>query len=243
VRKTVQLGMVLAAAMAGSGGAGASQLQQVKAGQSGPPQAAPTLATITFQFDRNGLPVPRFTIVLHEDGSGTYQAEEVERRSADSAIQQVSIKQVDRGLNVSAETAAKIFETARSLNRFNLFCGTKAKNIADTGKKTLRYSGADGAGSCTYNYSDEKSVTTLTDMFYGIAYTMDVGRRLDFEHRFDRLGLDAEMLALEKSVEEKNALELGNIAPTLRKIVDDAELMQRVRVRAAKLLEQGAGAK
>jgi hypothetical protein len=243
VRKTAQLGIVLVAAMAGSVGAGARELQQGAVAPAASVQAVTPSPTVTFQFDRNGLPVPRFTITLHENGSGTYEAEEVERRSADSAVQQVSMKRVDRGLNVSAETAAKIFETARSLNRFNLFCGTKAKNIADTGKKILSYSGADGAGSCTYNYSDEKSVMTLTDMFYGIAYTMDVGRRLDFERRFDRLGLDAEMLALEKSVQDKNALELGNIAPTLRKIVDDGELMQRVRLRAAKLLEQSVGAK
>ena len=153
------------------------------------------------------------------------------------------MKQVDRTMNLGAELTAKIFSTARSLNFFNIFCGTKAKNIADTGTKTLSYSAADGAGTCTYNYSDDKNVTMLTDHFYAIAYTMDVGRRLDFERRFDRLGLDAEMLALEHAVQEKNALELGNIAPTLRRIADDGEVMQRVRQRAAKLLEQSIASK
>jgi hypothetical protein len=200
-------------------------------------------SAVTFQFDRTGLPVPRFTLLIREDGSGTYHAEETERRSADSALQQVSLKQVDRELMLTPELTAKIFTTARTLKYFNIFCGTKAKNIADTGKKTLSYAGPDGAGTCTYNYSDEKSVSALTDMFYAIAYTMDVGRRLDFERRFDRLGLDAELIALEKSAQEKNALELGNIAPTLRKIAGDEELMQRVRVRATKLLEQDSPAK
>ena len=200
-------------------------------------------AAVTFQFDRTGLPVPRFTLFVREDGSGAYHAEETERRSADSALQQVSLKQVDRELNLTPETTAKIFSTARALKYFNIFCGTKAKNIADTGKKILSYAGADGAGTCTYNYSDDKGVTALTDMFYAIAYTMDVGRRLDFERRFDRLGLDAELIALEKSVQDKNALELGNIASTLRKIAGDEELMQRVRARATKLLEQDSPAK
>ena len=72
----------------------------------------------------------------------------------------------------------------------------------------------------------------LTDLFYGIAYTMDVGRKLDFEHRFDRLGLDAEMISLEQAVKEKHALELGNIAPTLQKLASDPEMMQRVQTRA-----------
>jgi hypothetical protein len=197
--------------------------------------------TVTYQFDRTGLPVPRFTLVVREDGSGTYRAEEVERRSADSVVQQVSMKVVDRTLAVSAETAAKIVATARALDRFNIFCGTKAKNIADTGNKTLTYAGPDGTGSCHYNYSDDKNVTALTEIFYAIAYTMDVGRRLDFERRFDRLGLDAELLSLEKSVTDKNAMELGTIASTLQKIAGDNEVMQRVRVRATKLLEQSSG--
>ncbi len=204
---------------------------------------ASTQPTVTYQFDRTGLPVPRFTLVVREDGTGTYHAEETERRSADSALQQVSLKQVDRELTLSPETSKKIFATARALQFFNTFCGTKAKNIADTGKKILTYAGADGAGSCTYNYSDDKNVTALTETFYAIAYTMDVGRRLDFERRFDRLGLDAELIALEKAVQGKNAMELVNIAPTLQRIAGDAEMMQRVRTRAAKLLELDAVAK
>jgi hypothetical protein len=202
-------------------------------------------ATITYQFERTapGVSVPRYTVVLHEDGSGTYHAEEVERRSADSVVQQVSTKIIDRPMAVSADTTAKIFQTARALNRFNVFCGTKAKNIADTGKKTLSYAGSDGNGSCTYNYSDDKSVMDLTDLFYGIVYTMDVGRKLDFERRFDRLGLDAEMIALEQAVKDKHALELWNIAPTLQKLASDPEMMQRVQARAAKLLVLANAAK
>ena len=213
-----------------------------------PPQAAPSpfpapsadagKATVTFQFDRTGMPVPRYTLTIREDGGGMYHAEETERRSADSAVQQVSMKQVDRPIAISPETTAKIFEAARALNHFNVFCGTKAKNVADTGKKILTYAGADGNGTCTYNYSDDKNVEMLTSLFYGIAYTMDVGRKLDFERRFDRLGLDAELLALENAVKSKDALELGNIAPTLKTIASDTEVMQRARARAGKLLDE-----
>jgi hypothetical protein len=209
-------------------------------------QQAPTAAAIvTYQFEHAvpGVSVPRYTVVLHEDGSGTYHAEEVERRSADSAVQQVSAKIIDRPMSVTPEMAAKIFQAARALNRFTGFCGTKAKNIADTGKKTLSYAGPDGTGSCTYNYSDDKSVMDLTDLFYGIVYTMDVGRKLDFERRFDRLGLDAEMIALEQAVKDKHALELGNIAPTLQRLASDPEMMQRVQTRAAKLLAMAAAGK
>jgi hypothetical protein len=67
---------------------------------------------------------------------------------------------------------------------------------------------------------------------------MDEGRKLDFLHRFDRLGLYSEMDVLIHEVQEKRALEVGNIAPSLTAIVADEALMQKVRERAAKLLAQ-----
>jgi hypothetical protein len=228
--------LMLAIGMVAAPGLGVGEPQQT----AGSATAAAQKPTVTFQFDHAGLSVPRYTIVLREDGSGSYHAEEVERRSADSAVQQVSVKQVDSPLTVSFDTAAKIFATARSLNRFNMFCGTKAKNIAETGQKILSYAGPEGNGTCTYHYSDDKNVTVLTNMFYAISYTLEVGRRLDFERRFDRLGLDAELLSLEQAVQEKNALELTNIAPTLNAIAGNVDLMQRVRTRASKLLENSA---
>lgn len=137
----------------------------------------------------------------------------------------------------------KIFTAARTLNRFNTDCASKAKNIANTGKKTLTYSGADGTGSCTYNYSEDKNVAMLADTYLAIANTMDVGRKLEFERRFDRLGLDAELISLERQVQEKNALEIGTISAILNVIASDVDLMQRVRLHASKLLEQAAETK
>ena len=116
------------------------------------------------------------------------------------------------------------------------------KNVADTGKKVLRYTGAGGDGECRYNYSDVKPVATLTDMFQTIEATLEAGRRMDFKRRFDRLGLDEEMILLGRLLAEHQASEVGAIAPTLRSIAQDTELIQRVRQRAAKLLEQSGDA-
>jgi hypothetical protein len=141
-------------------------------------------------------------------------------------------------MKFAPSTADTIFKTARSLDFFNITCPSKAKNVADTGKKTLNYNGPDGHGSCTYNYSENKGVTQLTEMFQAIAFTMDEGRKLDFLHRYDRLGLYSEMDTLIHEVEEKRAMELENISPSLTAIVADEALMQRVREKAAKLLAQ-----
>ena len=210
--------------------------------------AAPAVANgseVSFDFERAGLPVPKFTIVVHEDGTGTYHGEvaAVSGGANDSAMRPASAGQpINRPLKLSPATTETIFKTARSLDHFNVSCASKLKNIADTGKKTLSYSGPDGHGSCTYNYSENKNVSQLTDMFQAIAFTMDEGRKLEFLHRYDRLGLYSEMDTLIREIQEKRALEIGNIAPALTAIVADEAVMEKVRERAAKLLAQAGEA-
>ena len=204
------------------------------------PAAAPDKNSpeVGFQFERIGLPVPHFTLKIREDGTGSYQADQVDIPATGTAMRGQAAQHIDRPINLTHETVAKIFKAAHSLNYFNIECASKAKNIADTGKKTLSYSGADGSGSCTYNFSENKSVSTLTDTFLAIAYTIDEGRRLEFLHRYDRLGLDAEMISFGQELDAGRALELGTISPALAAIVDDPAVIQRVRLRATKMLDQ-----
>jgi hypothetical protein len=217
-------------------------------GQTSTSGAAPqaTQPEVSFQFERPGLTVPKFTLVVREDGTGTYKGEFAPvSGGANGGMLQPALpgQPIDRTIRVSPGTTESIFKTARSLDYFNIECASKAKNIADTGKKTLSYTGPDGHGSCLYNYSENKAVAQLTDMFQAIAFTMDEGRKLDFMHRYDRLGLYSEIDSLNHEVQEKRALELGNIRQSLTAIVNDEALIQRVRERAVKLLDQAGESK
>lgn len=198
----------------------------------------PAQAEVTFQFERPGLTVPKFVILVHEDGTGSYTGETAATSGgSDGALRPASPGQkIDRAIKLTPSTTDVIFKTARSLDYFTTTCASKAKNIADTGKKVLTYSGADGHGTCTYNYSESKSITQLTETFQAIAFTMDEGRKLDFMHRYDRLGLYTEIDTLRHEVEAKRALELGNISQSLASIAGDEALMEKVRERATALL-------
>jgi hypothetical protein len=196
---------------------------------------ARTPAVVSFAFERVGLPVPKFIMRISEDGSGTYQGEEAPPPSPYPGVSSPA-RPIDRGFIVSAATASKIFTLAREAHNFNVACASKAKNIADTGKKTLAYKGPDGEGSCTYNYSENKSVAQLTDIFQGTAAMMDAGRQLDHLHRYDRLGLDAALESLAQQVAAGRALEVGTIEVSLRSIIGDTDVMMRARTRASALL-------
>lgn len=201
---------------------------------------AATSSEVSFKFDRIGLPVPHFTLRIHENGSGTYQADQAEIPATPTSMRGQAAQHVDRPINLNSGTVAKIFKDARELNHFNVECASKAKNIADTGTKMFTYTGSDGSGSCVYNYSENKTVQSLTDIFLGIASTLDEGRKLEFLHRYDRLGLDAEMNSFADEVKEGRAIELGTISATLAAIADDTAVIQRVRLKAAKMLELAA---
>jgi hypothetical protein len=189
------------------------------------PTSATVKAEVRFDFVRAGLPVPKYTLAVKEDGTGTYTAED----SSSPTPQQVS-----REFTLTQPTTEKIFSLARYVHP--KACGTRAKNIADSGSKTLTYVTSSDTSSCDYNYSDSKEIESLTDLFEGVAETLDQGRRLDFLHRFDRLGLDDAIEFLSQEIASGRAIEVGTIEPSLRSIASDAEVMQRVRSKAAALL-------
>lgn len=192
---------------------------------------------VSFHFERPGLAVPKFILTVDEVGTAHYEADEVVAASGSSEGDPPPTQHISRAVTLSKAAAERIFANARALDRFNVACASKAKNIADTGTKTLHYTGEDGDGSCTYNYSENKRVVLLTDLFLGVARTLDMGRRLDFQHRFDRLGLDATIVSLAGEVDGGRATEINVISPTLRSLVEDTAVLQRVRERAARLLQ------
>ena len=80
---------------------------------------------------------------LREDGTGRYQADESESTCATSSAMRGGGKHIDRSITLSSGDDRR--RSSRRLGRsnyFNIECASKAKNIANTGKKTLSYSGA-----------------------------------------------------------------------------------------------------
>jgi hypothetical protein len=201
--------------------------------------AAPVAGTqpkVVFAFERQALSVPKFRFTVLSSGSAVYEGEELPPAVGSAPAATGSGQPFRSQVNISPATVERIFALGRKLDRFNVACASKAKNIADTGTKTLSYTAPDGSGSCTYNYSENKDVQALTEIFQGMAETMDEGRQLDHLHRYDRLGLDSAITFLAQEVTAGHALEVGTIAASLRSIAEDADVMQRVRARARTLL-------
>jgi hypothetical protein len=199
--------------------------------------APPTGARVTFKFDwEQGRPWLRYSIAVDDAGTTHFEGtgNPIESGDGDTFSADFAMTEANR---------QKIFELAKKLDYFQGNFEAKQKNIAKTGQKTLEYDGlGDGSGqtirhASTYNYSSNSEVQELTRLFQAIAATVDYGRKLEFQSRFDKLGMDAQLKSLQDMQASHYVEELQAIEPILQKIADDPNMMHINRVTAKQLLK------
>ncbi len=195
-----------------------------------PPAPVPAQASVRFGFDwPQGSPWQKYTIDVQFDGKAHFDGTPHPDETNDTDPYQ-------QDFVMSEANRQKIFELAQKLNYFHGDFDSHLKHVAQTGKKTLQYQSPQAQGSATYNYSQNPDVEELTRIFQGIAMTIDYGRKLAFQYRFDKLGMDQRLKELEDLQTNHGVEELAIIAPILRKIVNDPNLMNISRESARRIL-------
>jgi len=184
---------------------------------------------VIFSFAWDKAAVPKYTIVVQEDRIVHYWEDdspydEVQRAKPSLTVNDSTFKRI------FAATDPGIFQD----------CESKARNIAQTGEKTVRWYNGDQYVGCTFNYSQNTRLNEIVATFMAMAQTIQFGDKLKHDQRFDRLGLDAEMDALVEEVKDGRAIEVQNIAPVLQSLVDDDRVMDRVKRKAARLIQDAS---
>lgn len=136
---------------------------------------------------------------------------------------------------VSPACRDKLFRYAKEARYFDGDFTFKKHAVASTGKKTLSYSDPARHFNTSYDYSENKAIQEITNIFSGISNTIEHGRKLKFLRRFDKLGLEEELKAMENAAESHNLAELQIIQPTLESIAQDSTVLNIARKRAKKL--------
>ena len=202
------------------------------------PEAAPAAAqpSVTFNFSwSQGIPWQKYSITVQADGNTHFQG----TPAPDEAGGDTDLFQQD--FTMSEANRSKVFDLAKKLNYFQGNFDSHLKRITHTGSKTLEYKSATRHGSTTYNWSQNVDVQELTNLFIAIASTLDYGRKLTFQYRFDKLGLDSRLKELADLQASHFAEELNAIAPILRKIADDPNTMHISSQTAQQLLRTLSG--
>ena len=188
-------------------------------------------ASVWFNLEwKGGFPWESYSIRVQSDGK-------VHFNGTPNPSQVGDTDPVQQDFTISETNRQKIFDSARKLNYFQGDFDSHLKHIAQTGSKTLVYKSAQIQGSSTYNYSPNPDVQQLTELFLGLATTLDYGRKLAWSYRFDKLGMDERLRQLEELQARHQVEELSVIEPILRRIADDPNLMHISRQSAQRLLK------
>jgi len=196
-------------------------------GQTGP-------AEVIFALDFPNSDPEHYEISVSDDGKATYDSTGKLTPTAETSD---SFK---FEFTVSRETRERIFDSARRAKYFAGDLDSHKKNLASTGVKTLSYKDGTKQSSATFNYSTNVAVQQLTTLFQSISATMEFGRRLDYYHRYQKLGLDEELKRLENMSQNGSIGEMQALTPILQQIATDQTLINPVRARAQRLLALGA---
>ena len=200
------------------------------------PAAAQTSARIVYTFQHPQLNPAKYTITIDETGAGHFASQPgtVNIDYQDGVFP----APVDRDIRLDNKLRTDLFDYARAHGFFSQHCDSSRSGLAFTGNKTFAYNGADGQGTCSFVWASDPVLQRLSDQLNAVAFTIEIGRRLEVEVRHDRLGLDSELEGLQDALKDQRAWDLHNIAPDLQAIAENQQVMDRARKRAMALLSR-----
>jgi hypothetical protein len=190
-------------------------------------------ATVTFTLDFPGSDPEHYSISVQADGRAHYEC-----------LAKVSTESDDRDtyqsdFSFSDATRARIFDLAAQAHYFAGKIDSGNHKLANTGAKKLAYKDAQRESAAAYNYSPQPAVQQLTILFQSVSATLELGRHLAYDHRYQKLALDDELKRAEEQARRGDLVELQAIKPVLQQIYDDSSVLNVVRARVQRIMEMG----
>jgi hypothetical protein len=198
-------------------------------------QATLSPATVTFTLDFPASQPGHYSLQVQSDGKAHYESSS--RISAESD----DVDSFSYEFTISPATRDKIFELSTRDGYFQKDLDSHRKNMAFTGRKTLAYKDGRRSSESTFNYSPDPAAQELTNLFQGLSATLELGHRLEYSLRYQKLALADELKRTEDLARLSPPVEIQAIAPILLQIVADASVMNVTRARAQRLLDSPAG--
>ena len=203
---------------------------------SGLPASAADAATITFSLDFPKSDPERYSITVQSDGHASYEClARISDESEDRETYQAEFTFTDA-------TRARIFDLAAQAHYFSGKIDSGNRKLAFTGAKKLIYKDGQRESSAAYNFSSLPAVQQLTTLFQSVSATLEFGRRLAHDRRYQKLALDDELKRMEDETRRGDLIELQTVRPVLQEIHDDASVMNVVRARAQRIMDMGNAA-
>lgn len=190
-----------------------------------------SVPAVSFELEWKMADPQWYQITVDQNGQASYESKP---RAADN---QPEGEPYSLHFIMSQPTRTKIFQIASALNHFQGNFETRAK-VAQTGKKTLTFRQGNKENKTAVNYSDDPQMNELISLFQKMSTTFETAQKLDYDMRFDKLGLDRDLKSLVQLDKDNQLAELQVIAPILERIANDQSIMNIARQKAKQLLER-----
>lgn len=194
----------------------------------------PPIPVVTFNCLWEASTPQEYTVTVHSTGTARYLSSNPVRPSEDRAQD----PDYEIEFTMSAPNSAKVFTLAAQARYFDGDFDYKKHAVANTGRKTLTYADFTRHFQTTYNWSENPAIDQLTRLLQGVSGAIEHGRKLAFLHRYDKLGLEEQLKAMEDEAQSHYLAELQVIAPVLESVANDSSVLNIARQRARRLLEQ-----
>lgn len=183
------------------------------------PEALPR---VTFSKTFPGSLPPWQEIVIDRTGAGQYKDDPKD----DDPLQ----------FQLTNADASEIFGLADKLNHFSQPLESKLK-VANMGMKTFRYEAGGQAkpGEVKFNYTEDPDGKALADWFERIGDSERARIKLETAVRFDKLGVQDAILAIEILRDQKRLVAADQFLPMLDRVAKNEIFLNIARMRAAAL--------
>ncbi len=202
------------------------------------PRGLTPVPIVAFTFELTGADPQHYEIAVEATGRAAYRstghlhADSPGSAGGDPYLIRFAMSQVTR---------QEIFDLAARAHYFEKNVAYTKGRLANMGAKTLTYSDDKVLHQQTYNYSSMSPVQQLTEIFQNISSTLEMGRRLEFSYKYEKLGVDEDLRNMDDAAKSNRLLEVQALAPLLNQIANDPSILNIARERAKKLLNTAAG--
>jgi hypothetical protein len=205
------------------------------AAQASPSHSSATSPVVTFTLDFPASNPPHYSIAVDANGHATFESTVKADENSDPDTYRIEFE-------MTPGNRDRIFQWAKQANYFAGKVDSGNRKLAFTGDKALSYQDGERSFTAHYNFSTLEPVRQLTTLFQKIAGTLDYGRELTYDDRYQKLALDDVLKRMEMQAKNDELSEIQSLAPILQEIVADSSVIHVVRARAKELIEMAGNA-
>jgi sulfur transfer protein SufE len=190
------------------------------------PQAATVPAKLTYSRLFKGSTPEYLRLTVDSKGSGTFEGHKLDEA------------QSPRPFQLSAATTQRIFALARQLDDFHSLDLESHKKVANLGQKTFTYQQGEDVNRVVFNYTENRVARELVDIFEAVGTVEEHIVALEFEMKYDPLGLTEELSQIQSELNKKSLADPEILLPTLEKIARSSRFLHLAQVRAQQIIER-----